>query len=39
MKFGEEPVLVGVLLSSQEKSFRIVDIGPSAENKDEVFQF
>ncbi|XP_078173344.1 nucleolar protein isoform X1 [Carex rostrata] len=39
MKFGEEPVLVGVLLSSQEKSFRIVDIGPSAENKDEVIKF
>jgi hypothetical protein len=32
-------MLVGVLLSSQEKSFRLVDIGPSAENKEEVVHF
>ncbi|KAJ1692881.1 hypothetical protein LUZ63_009579 [Rhynchospora breviuscula] len=38
-KFGEQPVLVGILLSSQEKSFRIVDIGPSAESKEEVIKF
>lgn len=26
-------------MSSLEKAFRVVDIGPDAENKNEVFQF
>ncbi|KAG0485395.1 hypothetical protein HPP92_009474 [Vanilla planifolia] len=34
-KFGDEPMLVGLLLSSQEKSFRFVDIGPHVENNEE----
>ncbi|RZS12781.1 hypothetical protein BHM03_00044284 [Ensete ventricosum] len=33
--FGNEPMLVGVLVSSQDKSFRVVDIGPNPENKEE----
>lgn len=37
--FGEEPMLVGLLLSSEEKCFRVVDIGPHAENKEEVIFF
>ncbi|XP_064957513.1 uncharacterized protein LOC135581344 isoform X1 [Musa acuminata AAA Group] len=37
--FGNEPMLVGVLVSSQEKSFRVVDIGPNPENKEEVMKF
>lgn len=36
--FDREPLLVGVLVSSLEKAFRVVDIGPSAENKEEVIQ-
>lgn len=30
-------MLVGILLSSHENSFRMVDVGPSAHNKEEVF--
>lgn len=37
--FDREPLLVGVSVSSLEKAFRVVDIGPDAENKNEVFQF
>ena len=33
-----EPLLVGVSVSSMENAFRVVDIGPNAENK-EVFAF
>ena len=32
-----EPLLVGVSVSSMENAFRVVDIGPNAENKEEVF--
>ena len=34
-----EPLFVGVSVSSLEKAFRVVDIGPNPENKEEVFQF
>lgn len=37
--FGNEPVIVGILISSQENSFRVVDIGPNPENKEEVMKF
>ncbi|PKU81278.1 nucleolar protein 6 [Dendrobium catenatum] len=37
--FGEEPMLVGLLLSSEEKCFRLVDIGPHAENNEEAAKF
>ena len=30
---------MGISVSSLEKAFRIVDIGPNAEKKDEVFFF
>lgn len=29
-------MLAGLLASSYEKTFRVVDVGPNAENKDEV---
>lgn len=38
-KFGNEPMLVGIMISAQEKSFRVVDVGPSPENKEEVIEF
>ncbi|KAL4354660.1 hypothetical protein GQ457_06G039830 [Hibiscus cannabinus] len=34
-----EPLFVGVLVSSVEKAFRVVDIGPNAEKKDEALMF
>ncbi|OMO95209.1 Nrap protein [Corchorus capsularis] len=34
-----EPLFVGILLSSVEKAFRVVDIGPDAEKKDEALMF
>ncbi|XVF17901.1 hypothetical protein REPUB_Repub10bG0164600 [Reevesia pubescens] len=34
-----EPLFVGISLSSVEKAFRIVDIGPNAEKKDEALMF
>uniref|UniRef100_A0A0D9XX83 Nucleolar protein 6 n=1 Tax=Leersia perrieri TaxID=77586 RepID=A0A0D9XX83_9ORYZ len=34
-EFGSSPLLVGIMLSSLEKSFRLVDIGPNPENRDE----
>lgn len=37
--FDREPLLVGVLVGSLEKAFRVVDIGPSAENKEEALKF
>ncbi|KAJ0961338.1 hypothetical protein J5N97_000600 [Dioscorea zingiberensis] len=38
-KFSEEPMLVGMLNSAQEKSFRVVDVGPSSEDKKEAVKF
>lgn len=34
-----EPLFVGISVSSVEKAFRVVDIGPNAEKKDEVVVF
>ncbi|KAL5754642.1 hypothetical protein ACOSP7_022862 [Xanthoceras sorbifolium] len=34
-----EPLLVGISVSSLEKAFRMVDIGPNAENKEEALRF
>ncbi|GJN30882.1 hypothetical protein PR202_gb19226 [Eleusine coracana subsp. coracana] len=34
-EFGGSPLLVGLIISSLEKSFRLVDIGPNPENRDE----
>ncbi|XWS45420.1 hypothetical protein CRYUN_Cryun15aG0135300 [Craigia yunnanensis] len=36
---GSEPLFVGISVSSVEKAFRIVDIGPNAEKKDEALIF
>ncbi|XP_031399532.1 nucleolar protein 6 isoform X2 [Punica granatum] len=36
---GAEPLFVGVSLNSVEKAFRVVDIGPHAENKEEALKF
>ncbi|KAE8655090.1 putative ADP-ribosylation factor [Hibiscus syriacus] len=33
------PLFVGILVSSVEKAFRVVDIGPNAEKKDEALMF
>ncbi|XP_068637494.1 uncharacterized protein [Aristolochia californica] len=38
-EFDDEKLLIGVLASSSEKGFRVVDIGPHAENKEEVVKF
>ncbi|XP_043710808.1 nucleolar protein 6 isoform X3 [Telopea speciosissima] len=38
-KFDSEPLVVGILVSCSEKSFRVVDVGPHAENKEEVLKF
>ncbi|KAL5704638.1 hypothetical protein ACHQM5_023031 [Ranunculus cassubicifolius] len=38
-KFGSDPLLAWVCVSSCEKSFRVVDIGPNAENKEEALKF
>ncbi|PNT65398.1 hypothetical protein BRADI_4g41717v3 [Brachypodium distachyon] len=38
-KFGSSPVIVGIMLSSLEKSYRLVDIGPNPENRDEAVKF
>lgn len=38
-RFGGRQMLVGLMASSFEKCFRVVDIGPNAENKDEVAKF
>lgn len=34
-----EPLLAGISLSSLDKTFRVVDIGPDAENKEEAARF
>ncbi|KAL0008129.1 hypothetical protein SO802_009631 [Lithocarpus litseifolius] len=34
-----EPLLVGVSVSSMKNAFRVVDIGPNAENKEEALKF
>lgn len=36
--FNSVPLLIGISVSSFEKAFRVVDIGPNAENKDEVYK-
>ncbi|GMI78326.1 hypothetical protein like AT1G63810 [Hibiscus trionum] len=36
---NNEPLFVGILVSSVEKAFRVVDIGPNAEKKDEALMF
>ncbi|XP_022751385.1 nucleolar protein 6 isoform X2 [Durio zibethinus] len=36
---GSEPLFIGISVSSVEKAFRIVDIGPNAEKKDEALMF
>lgn len=33
------PLLVGILVSNYEKAFRMADVGPSADNKDESVKF
>ncbi|XVE82616.1 hypothetical protein DITRI_Ditri16bG0020000 [Diplodiscus trichospermus] len=38
-ELGSEPLFVGISISSVEKAFRIVDIGPNAEKKDEALMF
>ncbi|XP_031255043.1 nucleolar protein 6 [Pistacia vera] len=35
----KEPLLIGISLSTPEKVFRVVDIGPNAENKEEALRF
>ncbi|XP_022152358.1 nucleolar protein 6 [Momordica charantia] len=37
--YGTQPLLVGISISSVEKAFRVVDIGPDAENKEEALKF
>ncbi|KAG2623176.1 hypothetical protein PVAP13_3KG040362 [Panicum virgatum] len=38
-EFSNSPLLVGIMLSSLEKSFRLVDIGPNPENRNEAIEF
>ncbi|XLR10635.1 hypothetical protein S83_038573 [Arachis hypogaea] len=35
----KEPLFIGISVSTLEKAFRIVDIGPNAESKDEALEF
>ncbi|KAK4262169.1 hypothetical protein QN277_027756 [Acacia crassicarpa] len=35
----KEPLFIGISLSNLEKAFRMVDIGPNAENKEEALEF
>lgn len=37
--FGYEPMIIGIAYSSQEKSFRVVDVGPNADDKEEATKF
>ncbi|WJZ86013.1 hypothetical protein VitviT2T_005516 [Vitis vinifera] len=37
--FDREPLLIGISVSSLEKAFRVVDVGPNAEHKDEALKF
>ncbi|KAL5557295.1 hypothetical protein UlMin_039531 [Ulmus minor] len=39
LTFNSEPLLIGVSVSSLEKAFRVLDVGPSAENKEEALKF
>ncbi|KAF6136292.1 hypothetical protein GIB67_042777 [Kingdonia uniflora] len=38
-KFASDLLLVGILASSPETSFRLVDVGPSADKKDEAVKY
>ncbi|CAM0950126.1 unnamed protein product [Alopecurus aequalis] len=38
-EFGSSPLIVGIMLSLLEKSYRLVDIGPNPENRDEAIKF
>ncbi|XP_062202451.1 uncharacterized protein LOC133904855 isoform X2 [Phragmites australis] len=38
-EFGSSPLIVGIMLNSLEKSFRLVDFGPNPENRDEAVKF
>ena len=37
--FERGPLLIGILVSSLEKAFRVVDAGPNVEHKDEALKF
>lgn len=37
--FGNEPMIVGILVRTHEQSFRLVDVGPNAENEEEASKF
>lgn len=37
--FDREPLLIGISVNTLENALRVVDIGPNAENKNEVFDF
>ncbi|KAG7034144.1 Nucleolar protein 6 [Cucurbita argyrosperma subsp. argyrosperma] len=37
--FDTQPLLVGISISSVEKAFRVVDIGPNADNKEDALKF
>ena len=34
-----QPLLIGISVTSLDKAFRIVDIGPDADNKEEVCEY
>ncbi|KAL6005249.1 hypothetical protein ACLOJK_005811 [Asimina triloba] len=38
-KFGDDPMFACIVMNSFESSYRVVDIGPNAENKEEVAKF
>ncbi|KAI3852889.1 hypothetical protein MKX03_003276 [Papaver bracteatum] len=38
-EFSASPLVVGILTSAPEKSFRGVDVGPNAENKEEALKY
>ncbi|KAL5976326.1 hypothetical protein ACLOJK_020657 [Asimina triloba] len=38
-KFGDDPMFACIAMNSFESSYRVVDIGPNAENKEEVAKF
>ena len=37
--FDREPLLIGILVNSLKKAFRVVDVGPNAKHKDEALKF
>lgn len=39
MVLDREPLFIGISVSTLEKAFRVVDIGPNAESKEEVCSF